>query len=65
MPNLVFVRLTEACPHIGGVVIPVVYFYPFYLLTFLLTCLDRIVCRTNVGNGSKDVFSRILVPIWV
>jgi len=63
IPNLVIVRLTETCPHISGVVIPVVYFYPFYLLTFLLTCRDRIVCRRNVGNGSKEVFLRILVPI--
>ena len=47
----------------GGVVIPGVYFYPFYFLTYLLTCLDRIVCRRTVDNDLKDVFPRILVPI--
>jgi len=55
MPNLVFVCLAGACPRIGEVVIPGVYFLPFsffYFLTFLLTCGDRIVCRRNVVNGS-------------
>ena len=68
MPNLVFVRSAGACPHIGEVVTPGVYFFTFfflfYFLTFLLTCPDRIVRRRNVVNGSKDVFLRILVPIW-
>jgi len=45
MPNLVFVHLAVARPHKGEVVTPLSIFYLLYFLTFLLTCVDRIVRR--------------------
>jgi len=48
-PNLFFVHLAGARPRIGEIVTPGVYFYLFYYLTFLLTCIVR---RGNVVNGS-------------
>jgi len=55
MPNLVFVHLAGTRPRIREVVTPSVYFFTFFLfllLTFLLTCTDRIVRRRNVVNDS-------------
>jgi len=56
MPNLVFVHSAGACPRIGEIVTPGVYFLPFLLFDLLAHLHRSHRSSYNVVNGSLNVF---------